>query len=292
MSVDTKPNSNAQTIEQRDSISGNPVSIGNGFDALSFDYRRYDSDMDPLLLVDHFVMTEATFGPHAHAGMSAVSILFEDSQGVFNNKDSLGHDIDLMPGDLYWLKAARGAVHDEKPLSGSNIHALQVFVNLPARMKYDPPGSLHVLASNMPVLFGQGFRARLVLGESGGIQGQKSPAQSMTIIDVSLEKDGRFSHYVPAGETVFALSIEGSAKVEFGQQAASLPSKTSTTFRPLEIRQEFVVTAKEPAQLVIIQAKPIREKFVMNGPFAMSTQAENDDLIAAYAAGKLGRIKP
>ena len=152
MSVVSCPNIDAHTIEQRESVPGKPISIGNGFRALSFNHLQYDGDMDPLLMVDHFIMSEPTFGPHAHAGMSAVSILFEDSVGVFNNKDSLGNDINLKPGDLYWLKAASGAVHDEKPTPGSRTHALQVFVNLPARMKYDAPDSLHVPATSMPCL--------------------------------------------------------------------------------------------------------------------------------------------
>lgn len=88
---------------------------GEGFEALSFTHRQLDGLMDPLIMVDHFTMTEPTFGPHAHAGLSAVSVLFEDSTGSFRNKVSLGNDIELTSGDLYWLKAARGAVYDESP---------------------------------------------------------------------------------------------------------------------------------------------------------------------------------
>src|SRR6056297_211452 len=111
---------------------GAAMTRGTGFEALSFIHRQLDGLMDPLIMVDHFTMTEPTFAPHAHAGLSAVSVLFEDSTGSFRNRDSLGNDIELAPGDLYWLKAASGAVHDEAPTPGSRTHALQIFVNLPA----------------------------------------------------------------------------------------------------------------------------------------------------------------
>src|SRR6056297_3306234 len=142
--------------------NGEAISKGTGFEALSFTHRQLDGLMDPLIMVDHFTMTEPTFGAHAHAGLSAVSVLFEDSTGTFRNKDSLGNDIELAPGDLYWLRAARGAVHDEAPTAGSRTHALQVFVNLPATQKLEAPASMHVLAGQMPLVEGLGYRVRVM----------------------------------------------------------------------------------------------------------------------------------
>ena len=83
-------------------ISGHDLTIETGFKAQSFRARDIGETMDPLVMVDHFVATEPTFGVHPHAGMSAVSLLFEDSEGLFHNRDSLGNDFDLKPGDLYW----------------------------------------------------------------------------------------------------------------------------------------------------------------------------------------------
>ena len=273
-----------------DAVSGVPFSIGRGFNALSFKHEMYSGTMDPLIMVDHFVMTESTFGPHAHAGISAVSILFEDSQGCFHNKDSLGNDIDLMPGDLYWLKAGRGAVHDEKPRPGARTHALQVFVNLPGRMKYDAPDSLHVRSSDMPILSGEGYRARLMLGESENSKGETSPALPMTIIDLMLEKDGQFAHKIPSGQAAFILSIYGDATAEFGEKSTSLPKGSSISLEPSERDDRLIVSSSTKAHVVILQATPIEEDFVQKGPFAMSTQAEVDAMFAAHAAGDLGSI--
>jgi redox-sensitive bicupin YhaK (pirin superfamily) len=271
-------------------VQGKPFAIGAGFDALSFKHTMYAGAMDPLIMVDHFTMTTPTFGPHAHAGLSAVSILFEDSEGIFNNKDSLGNDIDLMPGDLYWLKAGRGAVHDEKPRTGARTHAMQVFVNLPARMKYDAPDSLHVKATNMPVLVGEGYSARLVLGESNGTKGTKSPALPMTILDVKLERGASFAHQVPAGQSAWVLAVDGAIGVRNGDAEASLKPGASVSIRAQDQAQSLITTGSTKAHFVILQAEPLREPFVQRGPFAMTTEAEVEAMFAAHAAGELGSI--
>ena len=290
MSLETIEQSDAPLTASPKAVSGNPFTVGDGFTALSFKHGMYAGAMDPMIMVDHFIMTEPTFGPHAHAGLSAVSNLFEDSQGQFHNKDSLGNDIDLKPGDLYWLKAGRGAVHDEKPRAGSRTHALQVFVNLPARMKYDAPDSLHVKASNMPILSGAGYRARVMLGRSGQSQGLISPALPMTILDIKLEKGARFVHSTPVGQTVFLLAVDGAVSSRLGQRGADLVRGTSVSYRPSETEERLVLTAEKPAHIALLQAAPVNEPFVQRGPFAMSTEAEVAAMFTAHADGKLGSI--
>src|SRR6056297_1572193 len=76
---------------------GRPLTIGDGFQAQSYQHADFRGLMDPLIMVDHFVMTQPTFGTHAHAGLSAVTVMFEDSEGAFRNRDSLGNDLDLGP---------------------------------------------------------------------------------------------------------------------------------------------------------------------------------------------------
>ncbi len=271
-------------------VAGNPFSIGNGFEALSFKHHMFSGTMDPLIMVDHFTMTEPTFGPHAHAGLSAVSILFGDSEGAFNNKDSLGNDIDLKPGDLYWLKAGRGAVHDEKPRPGARTHALQVFVNLPARMKYDEPESVHVSASDMPSFVGNGYRARLMLGESGGLAGAQSPALPMTILDVHLDGGATFEHEVPSGQNAWVMTVGGSVGLRSNRPPMSLDAGHAASVSAAAHSQSLIISGNSQAHIVILQAAPLCEPFVQRGPFAMSTEQEVDAMFAAHKAGELGSI--
>lgn len=271
-------------------IQGRPFSIGTGFDALNFTHTMYAGTMDPFIMVDYFTMTEPTFGPHAHAGLSAVTILFEESEGAFNNRDSLGNNIDLMPGDLYWLKAGRGAVHDEKPSPGARTKALQVFVNLPARMKYDAPESLYVKSTDMPVYIGNGYRTRLMLGESDGLKGSSSPALHMTILDVYLEENASFSHEVPSGQTALLLAIKGWIGIQNGDRKLSLKSGTSVSIRARDNAQTLVFAGNSKTHFVILQAEPLDESFVQRGSFAMSTEKEIAAMFTAHAAGELGSL--
>ncbi len=271
-------------------IRGRQVRIGTGFSALSFDHTQFNGLMDPLVMVDHFTMSEPTFGPHPHAGMSAVSVLFEDSQGQFHNLDSLGNDLDLGPGDLYWLKAGRGAVHDERPRPGAQTHALQIFVNLPARAKRDAPDALHVPAAQMPELRGPGYRVRVVLGESQGVSGFASPALPLTILDAELEPTGAYVHGLPAGFDAWIhvvgggveLAVEGAVTVLAEGDAVAVRSEAEAV--ALELRSEA------GAHVVLLQGQPIRERIVQRGPFVMNTREELAAVTAAHAAGELGSI--
>lgn len=282
------PATSSSRVDVTGAIVGRPVRIGTGFTASSFRHERFDGLMDPLVMVDHFTMTEPTFGPHPHAGMSAVSVLFEDSRGGFRNRDSLGGDLDLGPGDLFWLKAGRGAVHDEHPRDGARIHALQVFVNLPASAKWDAPDSLHVPAARMPNVVGRGTRVRVVLGESNGVRGAASPAQPMTILDAHLDPGGRFVHEAPAGVGAWVLAVGGAVDVAVAgrvttvDEGAAMAVRTRATAVALELRSDT------GAHAVLLQGAPIREPIVQRGPFVMNNPRDLAAVMAAHAAGELG----
>lgn len=251
-------------------VQGRPIESGAGFSALSFDHKSFDGLMDPLVLVDHFTMSAPTFGPHPHAGLAAVSILFEDSAGCFHNRDSLGNDLDLGPGDLYWLRAGRGVVHDEKPRPGSRVHALQVFVNLRARSKRDAPAAMHVPAAEMPVLRGEGFRVRVMLGGSNGVEGANAPALPLTVLDAQLDPQGEFVHAMPADTDVWVLAVSGDAEVSITGPATQLRQGFAVAMRTASTAMPLTLRAQTGAHLAVLQGAPIRERFVQQGPFVMA----------------------
>lgn len=266
---------------------GEKMTRGTGFEALSFIHRQLDGLMDPLIMVDHFTMTQPTFAPHAHAGLSAVSVLFEDSTGSFRNRDSLGNDIDLAPGDLYWLKAARGAVHDEAPTPGSRTHALQIFVNLPAAQKLQAPAARHVPAKQMPLIEGPGHRVRVMTGQSNGVTGAIPPALPLTILDIVLPAGGNFTHRADPGEATWLHLIRGEVEVELDGTRHRLSGDTALASHGAE---EIRLLSDKGGQAVLLGGTPLREPFVQKGPFAMSDAEQLDAVIAAHAAGKLGSI--
>ena len=272
-----------------DVVEGAPHNIGNGFTAKHFSEEMFDGSMDPLLMVDHFVMTAPTFDPHLHAGISAVTAMFEDSEGSFFNRNSLGQNLELKAGDLYWLAAASGAVHEEKPGDGARIHALQVFVNLPERLKKCPARALKVDAQSVPVIEGDGHRIRVVLGQSGKAVGTSDTPEEMTLLDGFLSENGRFSHDLPEGRQAWVYAVTGSisVKIEGEERVLAAGSATTVLAGPAA---SISIAAGGPSHFVLLAGKPIHEPFVKAGPLVMSTAADVRETLASYAQGKFGHI--
>ncbi len=266
---------------------GRPLRIGDGFEAQSYQHADFRGLMDPLIMVDHFTMTQPTFGTHAHAGLSAVTVMFEDSEGAFHNRDSLGNDLDLAPGDLYWFKAARGALHNEATRPDARIHALQVFVNLAAEHRHDAPAAFHVAAADIPRLMGEGATARLVLGEGGGRQGAIAPDNPLTLLDIDIKAGGRFTHHGQNHHHAWILAIKGTSRVTWNTGSADLQPGKAIAFADAT---DISFSSEDGAHVVLFRGQPLRQAFVQRGPYAMGTAEELDAVEAAYRSGRLGSI--
>lgn len=282
--IDTLAGVPCETHAQSD---GREILIGDGFVAQSYHHTDFKGLMDPLIMVDHFVATEPTFGPHAHAGLSAVTVMFEDSEGAFRNRDSLGNDLELAPGDLYWFKAARGALHDEAPRPDARTHALQVFVNLPAENRHDTPSAFHLPAKDIPKLVGDRSTARLILGESNGVTGRLAPDVPLTLLDINMQAGGQFTHSVDSDQHAWVLTITGTSTVTWNAGSAALKPGKAIAFAGAA---DISFSSQEGAHAVLFQGRPLRQAFVQRGPFAMGNAAELDAVEADYRSGRLGSI--
>ncbi len=272
-------------------VSGADLTLGTGFSAQSFRAQDVGEVMDPLVMVDHYLMTESTFGAHPHAGMSAVSLLFEDSEGLFHNRDSLGNDFDLEPGDLYWLSAGSGAVHDESPRANARIHGLQVFVNVPQSKRFDAPKSLLVRSGEMPVIKGRDYSVKVALGESNGVRGATSPTTPMTILDGTLRAGGRFSHDSAGKRGIWVQAVEGSLQVTVGGIARDLaPGQAMAVTAEGHAEINIANASSETVHFALLDGAQIAETYVQDGPFVMGSDAEIAHIKAAYEAGELGSI--
>ncbi len=283
-----------QATADSGALNGEQLTVGKGFVAKSFRARAIPERMDPLVMVDHYVMTEPTFGAHPHAGMSAVSLLFEDSEGLFHNRDSLGNDFDLRPGDLYWLKAGSGAVHDESPRPKARIHGLQVFVNVPQARRFDAPDSVLVRAEDMPVIDAPGYRVKVAMGESNGVGGATSPSTDITILDGTFkpgQPGTQFSHTAAANRGLWIQSVEGSLDIAIDGSRKHLDSGQAIAITTAAVSTITLTNpATDPVHFALFDGARIAEPWVQDGPFVMGSAEEISDIKAAYEAGQLGSI--
>jgi redox-sensitive bicupin YhaK (pirin superfamily) len=243
-------------------ISPLPRAVGSGFKARHFAEGQPGASMTALLMVDDFVMTVPTFPPHLHAGMSVVTALFEDTEGSLLNRDTLGCQTTLHAGDLYWLTAASGVVHEEHPAPGARVHGMQILIDLPARLKGVPARAMLVRAVDVPVLDGVGCRVRVVLGVSGSATGAQNALQEVTMLDGSLHDSGRFQHPLPLGRDAWiyavsgqlTVSVQGESHLLEPGQATSVSAGTPTV---------ITVGSDTAAHFVLLSAWPAGSPYVI-----------------------------
>lgn len=276
-------------------VTGAPFKKGTGFHAKSYRHSAFNGKMDPLVMVDHYHMSAPTFGAHAHAGLSAVSIIFEDSIGQFRNQDSMGNDIDLEPGDVYWLSAGKGAVHDEYPRLGAKTHGLQVFVNTPQNMRHLDPESLHIKANSIPVIEREGHRVRVLLGETNQVQSQNAPTIPLTILDGFVEPQKHFEHIAKPNHNTWIIALEGALKISVGSETFTIQKDEALALAELNSAQGSPIRIENSSEnlghFALFSGQMIKEPFVQEGPFIMSTQEQIEQVRADYEAGRLGSIE-
>lgn len=281
-----------KTLNIAANISVQKLSHGTGFQA--FGLRGADAAMDPFLMVDHYRMSQPTFGPHPHAGFSAVTYMFDDAETGFMNRDSRGDRSDIQPGDLHWTIAGSGVVHDEVPMiNGKTAHGLQIFVNLAASKKHMPPGAIHVRGERMPVIVqAGGARVKVAFGayDDGAIQHAALadfPTEA-TLLDVQLKSGAAFRYPVPEGINAFALVVSGSVDVAgVAVSAAHAVAFAKSTGDDAEI----VLTANEDTQIAVFLGRPHNEPIVRHGPFAMTNPADIARAIEDFQSGKMGTLE-
>ena len=171
--------------------------------------------VNPFLGVDHAWMSGPTFPPHPHAGFSAVSYLFLDSETGIANQDSIGNKNLIPPGGLHWAAAGKGIVHEEVPAEqGKMVHSLHIFVNLPAELRTAEPFALTLAPNDIPVVQRPGVKVRVPVGRFGDAVSPLTPPTAVTLLDMTMAQDAAMDLPVPAGETLFVMPIFGTVEVD------------------------------------------------------------------------------
>jgi redox-sensitive bicupin YhaK (pirin superfamily) len=245
---------------------------------------------NPFLGIDHAWMSGPTFPPHPHAGFSAVSYLFLDSQTWIENRDSLGGRQKILPGGLHWTAAGRGVVHEENPAEpGQTVHMLQIFVNLPQHKQGDAPFALALAPQDVPVVTLPGAKVRVPLGEFAGQRSPLRPPTEVQLLDISLDEGAELSVPVAAGLTHFVLPIFGQLEID-GHRLDSDGAPV-----PVQTAQDSACSTRlkalgGPAKAVFFAGQPLDQPVFWQGPFAMASAGALQQALSAYRRGEFGQI--
>jgi redox-sensitive bicupin YhaK (pirin superfamily) len=282
----TRPREIKQVIDPQYVIEGAGVLLRRSFGP------HPDNLFDPFLLFDHFAFNNPLEGPvvgfptHPHRGIETVTYMLE---GNVRHRDSLGNMGLIGPGDVQWMTSGRGILHEEMPRRGPSgqIDGFQLWVNLPAAQKMDPPRYQEVIAADIPLVHEDGAAVRVVAGEYAGTRGPVTEIAARPLyMDVSLKPGSEFNLPVPKGHFVVAYLFEG--KGEFGL-------KDDDQDQPVEAVRMLIfgdgdyirVRASEnsPARFMLMAGAPFMEPIVPYGPFVMNTREEIQQALADLRNG-------
>jgi quercetin 2,3-dioxygenase len=251
--------------------------------------------LDPFFLFDHFGSEDANdyvagFPLHPHRGIETITYMLD---GSVAHKDSLGNSGVIGPGDVQWMTAGSGILHEEMPKVGPRrLDGFQIWVNLPRKLKMTRPRYQDVPAARIPeVARGDGARVRVVAGEVDGVAGAvKEIFAGPTYLDVALPAGKSFEQPVPRGHTALLYVFEG--EVAVGGADAS-QGRAVRAPRLVVLGDGDVVRAHAPAgpaRFLLLAAQPLEEPYARYGPFVMNTEDEIREALRELRAGTF--VKP
>lgn len=274
-----------------------PHWVGDGFPVRSlFSYDSHREHLSPFLLLDYAGPAQFTpaqeprgVGEHPHRGFETVTIVY---QGEVAHRDSTGAGGRIGPGDVQWMTAASGILHEEfhSPeftRTGGTLEMVQLWVNLPAKDKMSAPGYQTLLNQDIPSvdLPDEAGRVRVIAGELAGHRGPARTFTAMDVWDVRLNHGKAAQFSVAEGRTLTLVVLRGSVLVN-GTQSAREAQMVLFDRKGTEISIE----ARTDVTLLLLSAEPIDEPVVGYGPFVMSTQAQIAQAINDFNSGRFGGI--
>jgi len=274
-----------------------PHWVGNGFPVRSlFSYNSHGAHLSPFLLLDHagpaqFTPTDQPrgVGQHPHRGFETVTIVYE---GEVEHRDSTGAGGLIGPGDVQWMTAASGILHEEfhSPAftrRGGTLEMVQLWVNLPARDKLAAPRYQTLVDAQIPcvALPGGAGQVRVI---AGAFDGQRGPAQTFTPVDVWDVRLGQ-GHGArldtPVGHTLALVLLHGTVLVN-GQEIV----REGQMVQFDRAGSGVDIEANSDATLLLLGGEPIDEPIAGHGPFVMNTQAEIIEAINDFNSGRFGEM--
>ncbi len=271
--------------------------VGDGFPVRSlFSYNDLGQDISPFLLLDYAgpenfppSTHRRGVGAHPHRGFETVTIVYS---GEVEHRDSSGGGGTIGPGDVQWMTAASGLIHEEFhgtafAQRGGPFEMVQLWVNLAAKDKTAPPAYQSISNTDIPQVelpSGAGV-VRVIAGEYQDKRGPARTFSPMNVWDVRLTRGAREEFHVPAGWTTALVVLKG--EVRFGTGEIAGPAELAVFARD---EDAFEIEALKDATILVLNGKPLNEPIAGMGPFVMNTQSEIEQAMADYRSGRMGRL--
>lgn len=271
--------------------------VGDGFPVRSMlSHASQGPHISPFILLDYAGPTTFTptterrgVGQHPHRGFETVTIVYE---GEVEHRDSTGAGGVIGPGDVQWMTAASGILHEEyhSPAfagKGGNFEMVQLWVNLPAKHKNAKPGYQNLLAGDIPTveLPDNAGKLRVIAGSFDAARGPARTFTPINIWDVRLNRDKSVKLEAPEGHTVSVLVLSGT--IEIDDHEIVREAETAILGRD---GGSITIAANGDAKLLVLTGEPINEPVVAQGPFVMNTVGEIKQAMLDFQSGKFGVI--
>jgi len=268
-----------EILEPEAVIEGAGVRLKRSIGSERLDY------LDPFLLLDHFDSKnhrdyEAGFPLHPHRGIETVTYMLK---GEVRHKDTLGNSGIIGEGDVQWMTAGRGILHEEMPqVHPGGIAGFQLWVNLPQKLKMSPPRYQEIRSRQIPeIKTKDGINIRVITGTVGEVQGPVTGIAAQPIyLDVSVPPHLSFENRTEKDHTAFAYVFEGEAQFEGGVIVSS-PSLVVLG----EGDQLQVTAGDRPTRFLLVSGKPLHEPIARYGPFVMNTREEIEETLQELREG-------
>jgi redox-sensitive bicupin YhaK (pirin superfamily) len=229
-----------------------------------------------LFLSEDWFSPPGGFEEHPHRGMQTVTIVLE---GALEHRDHTGAQGILKAGDVQWMTAGRGVLHSEMPQGP--VHTLQLWLNLPAKMKMIPARYQDQRLADTPVRKIEGGEVRVYAGRSGEVEHGHGSDYPMWLLDIALRSLAEVSQEVPTSYRGFVYTLKGKATIS-GQ---AVRQGEVAWFEPGE--GDLSIEAEEDFRGLLFAGEPIRERAVAYGPFVMNSEQEIQQAFMDYQAGRL-----
>ena len=271
--------------------------VGDGFPVRSlFSYNSHGAQVSPFLLLDYAgphnfepATTPRGVGQHPHRGFETVTIVYD---GEVSHRDSTGQGGMIGPGDVQWMTAAGGILHEEfhSPgftKSGGPFQMIQLWVNLPARDKMSAPHYQSILNGDIPSVElpdGAG-RVRVIAGDFDGHAGPARTFTPINVWDVRLNRDAAVTLDLPEGHTTMLVVLSGQITVNGVQDVRAA--------QMVMLNRDgagATIDAGGDAVVLLLTGEPIDEPIVGHGPFVMNTEGEIRQAIVDFNSGRFGAI--